>query len=447
VTVGLPGRGKTFAARSLSRYLQWQGIVSKSFSVAEYRRQRFGEKLDPSYYDPTNHELYKLRLELAHYALDKMIDWLKEEGGQVGIFDAANITLSRRQMVQHKLASNGIHVIFLEVICDQPETILENFKNGAKYSPEYYGMDLNAALEDMKSRLSFYEPYYEPVGTSVSEELLHYIKVTNVSESIITNRIYGYLPTKIAHYLMNINPTTKHILFLCEAALGVGHGRSESDASSVDTDFAQDDTNDIMVQRVCSVLLDCIKKGSFNYSEAFSVWSGPSPRTIRLASLVKDCMDKHHKIGSIDYSNPIVKSQLSRLELSAFEKKNLDQIRLHYQKEYDKFINDPYYHRFPGGESYHDLAIRLENVLMELEGARSRVVLLVADISVLRCLYAYYTNIPSKDIPFLDLPANTLLALEPCAYGSIENRYELFSSGDSLFPYCSLKNCFRYTAS
>lgn len=404
VTVGLPGRGKTFTARSLSRYLQWQGIQSKCFSVAEYRRSKFGEKLDPSYYDPNNQDLFKLRLELAYLVLNDLINWLLNEKGQVGIFDAANITLDRRQMVQEKLSIHGIQVIFLEVICNNSENLLTNLKSGAKYSPEYYGMDLDTALMDMKARLSFYEPYYEPVGDNSSESSQSFIKVINVCEYIVTNRIFGYLPTKMAHYLMNMNPITKHIIFLYEST-NLSH------------------TN--MIRNMMS----CYRQ--------MQIWSGPSPNAINLAE------DLHQMLSK---SNLFIKSQLSRIELSAFEKKNLEQIKLEYPNEYEKFIQDPYYHRFPGGESYNDLAIRLENVLMELEGARSNAVLLISDTSVLRCLYAYYTNIPSKDIPFIDIPTQMLIDLEPCAYGSIENRYELDHSSESI-PKHVLIDCFRYTAS
>jgi broad specificity phosphatase PhoE len=502
ITVGLPGRGKTFAARSLSRYLQWQGIQSKCFSVAEYRRMRFGEKLNPSYYDPSNQDLYKLRLELAHQALDDMITWLVGGGnGQVGIFDAANITRERRQMVHDKLAPHGIQVIFLEVICNQPQTILENFKNGAKYSPEYYGMDLNAALQDMNDRLSFYEPYYKQLDGVDDQESQHrYIQVTNVSERIITNRIFGYLPTKIAHYLMNINPTAKHILFLSESIISkfFNHKRDPHRYStSTSSDYSYHSQEDVdkndqqgnwpfenMVKSICSILYACIKGEPFNspikkkdfenfcnaqshvqHTDVLQIWSGPSSNATRLAFSIHDKLrylvfgDHPSTNDATNYDlcpSPRIRSQLSRLELSAFEKKKIEQLKIVYPEEYEKFIQDPYYHRFPGGESYHDLAIRLGNVLMELEGARSKVILLIADTSVLRCLYAYYTNVPSKDIPFIDIQVSDLLGIEPCAYGSIENRYDLGPESlvdngadpDILYlPPRSLINCFRYTAS
>jgi signal recognition particle GTPase len=37
VTVGLPGRGKTYIARKVSRYLRWISYRTRVFSLAKYR--------------------------------------------------------------------------------------------------------------------------------------------------------------------------------------------------------------------------------------------------------------------------------------------------------------------------------------------------------------------------------------------------------------------------
>ena len=39
VMVGLPARGKSFTARKLQRYLQWQSIPCRIFNVGGYRRK------------------------------------------------------------------------------------------------------------------------------------------------------------------------------------------------------------------------------------------------------------------------------------------------------------------------------------------------------------------------------------------------------------------------
>ncbi|KAJ1677457.1 hypothetical protein EV182_006131, partial [Spiromyces aspiralis] len=62
-----------------------------------------------------------------------------------------------------------------------------------------------------------------------------------------------------------------------------------------------------------------------------------------------------------------------------------DIIEEKYPNEWKQYIKNPYYHRFPRGESYHDVAVRLEAVILELEREKDDV-LIIASESVLRCL-------------------------------------------------------------
>ena len=58
--------------------------------------------------------------------------------------------------------------------------------------------------------------------------------------------------------------------------------------------------------------------------------------------------------------NPGIVDGLSRHEIRAL-----------YPEEYEKSIKEPYSHRFPRGESYHDLSVRLEPNIFELERDRN----------------------------------------------------------------------------
>ncbi|CAN0412010.1 unnamed protein product, partial [Discosporangium mesarthrocarpum] len=40
--VGMPARGKTFLARTITRHLDWMGLRSRTFSVGEHRRKSVG---------------------------------------------------------------------------------------------------------------------------------------------------------------------------------------------------------------------------------------------------------------------------------------------------------------------------------------------------------------------------------------------------------------------
>jgi broad specificity phosphatase PhoE len=59
-------------------------------------------------------------------------------------------------------------------------------------------------------------------------------------------------------------------------------------------------------------------------------------------------------------------------------------------------------------QSYHDLAVRLEPVILELERERNDL-LIVAHESVLRVLYGYLMACSTADIPKLKFPRNEIV--------------------------------------
>ncbi|KAI5292759.1 hypothetical protein KEM52_006085 [Ascosphaera acerosa] len=97
------------------------------------------------------------------------------------------------------------------------------------------------------------------------------------------------------------------------------------------------------------------------------------------------------------------------------ERLTLEQVRARYPDELAKHERDPYNHRFPRAESYHDLAVKLEPIILELE-RESNDVLIIAHESVLRVLYGYSMACNAADIPFLDFPRNEITEIIPGSY-------------------------------
>lgn len=63
---------------------------------------------------------------------------------------------------------------------------------------------------------------------------------------------------------------------------------------------------------------------------------------------------------------------------------------------------DPYHHRYPRAESYHDLANRLWPVMLEMEREVCDL-LIIAHESVLRVLCAYFMENSAHVISFLEI--------------------------------------------
>lgn len=97
------------------------------------------------------------------------------------------------------------------------------------------------------------------------------------------------------------------------------------------------------------------------------------------------------------------------------------QIADRYPEDFQARDDDKYNYRYRGGESYRDVVIRLEPIIMELE--RSENIIIVTHQAVLRCIYAYYMNVPSEKSPWMEVPLHTVIKLTPKAYGTDEQRF------------------------
>lgn len=70
-----------------------------------------------------------------------------------------------------------------------------------------------------------------------------------------------------------------------------------------------------------------------------------------------------------------------------------------YPEDYESRDEDKFNYRYRGGESYRDVVVRLEPVIMELE--RQENILIIAHQAILRCLYAYFQALPQEELPYI----------------------------------------------
>lgn len=113
---------------------------------------------------------------------------------------------------------------------------------------------------------------------------------------------------------------------------------------------------------------------------------------------------------------------LDELDSGVCDSLTYQEIKDRYPEDFAARDEDKYNYRYRGGESYRDVVIRLEPIIMELE--RSEDILIVTHQAVLRCIYAYYMKKDQKESPWMNVPLHTLIKLTPRAYGTEEVRYE-----------------------
>uniref|UniRef100_A0A3Q2QCV9 6-phosphofructo-2-kinase/fructose-2,6-biphosphatase 4a n=1 Tax=Fundulus heteroclitus TaxID=8078 RepID=A0A3Q2QCV9_FUNHE len=387
VTVGLPARGKTYISKKLTRYLNWIGVPTREFNVGQYRREFLKIYKSFEFFRPDNEEGLKIRRQCASAALNDVRQYLTEEGGQVAVFDATNTTRERRETILEFAEQNGFKAFFVESVCEDPDVIQENIVQVKLGSPDYTNCDTEEAVEDFMKRIKCYENSYETLDEVLDRDL-SFIKIMDVGQRYLVNRVLDHIQSRIVYYLMNIHITPRSI-YLCrhgESELNVkGRIGGDSGLTPRGKEFAKKLNQFIQTQNISEL----------------KVWTSQMKRTIQTAEALNAPYEQWKVLNEID--------------AGVCEELMYEEIQENYPLEFALRDQDKYRYRYPKGESYEDLVQRLEPVIMELE--RQENVLVICHQAVMRCLLAYFLDKTAEELPYLKCPLHTVLKLTPVAYG------------------------------
>ena len=344
IMVGLPASGKSFTSRNLSRYLRWLGVDTYTFSAAIYRQQMIGTQISADFFDASNQGCLEKRTLVADSTLSDMVKWFNSDGktDKVAIMDASNTIYERRRIIRETLNEHGVTTIFVECIYENEGLITEYSQFLHLLSPDYEHMTSEQAQADYKRRIQFYQVNYEPVA----ERDMSFVKIYNGGQRLVINNVFGFIPSKILFYLMNMHCGVKKIYL-----------RSLS----------------------CDVEEAISSTKALDANENLQVWLSPEASSQSSSSFVQ------------------IKSLLTALNMADLEGMSDDQLSSLYPEEFRKYKQRPFSYRLPRCESYADLSRRMEPIIMELERLGSSV-LIVADISVIRCIYSYYVETSNLNV-------------------------------------------------
>ena len=393
VMVGLPARGKSLIAQKIVRYLSWLSIKAKCFNVGSYRRNLAGDRpVDASFFDPKNKDGLEVRQEAVNSAIRDMMSWFMDENVLVGILDATNSTRQRREQILRLCRENGIEPMFLESWCDDQELILQNIADVKTTSPDYTNRNSELATDDFLKRIAFYEQGYETMDKDVDNSLT-FIKLVNVNSQIILNRIESYLESRIVYYVMNLHIKPRSIWLS-------RHGESQYNLTGQiggDADLSERGMR--YAKRLPELVLKSL--GEENKHTNLTVWTSTMKRTQQTASF-------------LPYKKKLQWKALDELDAGECDGMTYEEIEQKFPEDFKARDDNKYEYRYRGGESYRDIVIRLEPIIMELE--RQENILIITHQAVLRCLYAYFMNVPQEESPWMSIPLHTLIKLEPRAY-------------------------------
>ncbi|KAI1809201.1 6-phosphofructo-2-kinase-domain-containing protein [Poronia punctata] len=479
VMVGLPARGKSYITKKLRRYLAWQQHNTKIFNVGNRRRVKGnvfsptksknenpldgpreaatalldgvqtgsgtplartppGPNEDPGqadhsakFFDPKNASAFKLREEMAIDTLDELLDYLLSGGGSVGILDATNSTVERRQHIfDHiKAREPKLGILFIESLCQNPALLEANMR--LKLSgPDYKDKDPVKSLADFKERVKAYESAYVPLGEYEEEHGMQYIKMIDVGKKITQFGLEGFLSTGIATYLASFNLSPRQIWITrhgqsVDNRLGKIGGNSElTDRghlySHVLYNFITHKRKEWLIDQKNKIAQSSFPPLPGDKSPPYPevneeldekntcVWTSMLTRSIETAQYFS--ADDDYDVKNWE--------MLNELNAGRFEGLSYEEIARDHADEYNKRQRDKLHYVYPGvgGEGYLQVISRLRDMVREIERIKDHLVI-IGHRSVCRVLMAYFMDLTRDDIADLDMPLGVVYAIEPKPYG------------------------------
>ncbi|KAI0458007.1 bifunctional 6-phosphofructo-2-kinase/fructose-2,6-bisphosphate 2-phosphatase [Xylaria acuta] len=414
VMVGLPARGKTHISVSMARYLQWLGVKTRIFHLGDYRRATVGHGNDVPedyFYPDASPASVMLRQKILKKCREDIYAWLNHENGQVAIYDAVNPTATGRRSLAKEFAKHDVQTLFLESYVDDENILRENARNVKIGSPDFANMDPDEAAKLYLRRMGTKIPTFE----TMNEKELNYIKMINAGQKFFYNNVsFNYLSHRIVFYLTNTHIKSRATYFVrAGAAQGEESYRADAPMSDEGARYSQVMAETLLKHREQEHTAMMAQGGAPIPMRQLTVWCSTRVRTLQTADAFKERGFKVRQRTQMSQINPGVCERLSERA-----------IRRLYPEEIEKHELDPYHHRYPRAESYHDLAVRLEPIILELEREQNDLVI-IAHESVLRVLYAYLMHCSTMDIPKLTFPRNEIIEIIPAAYQNEAKRIHI----------------------
>lgn len=135
--------------------------------------------------------------------MNDLVQWFKNADSVVAVLDATNSTKERRKWIYQRCIDEGLPVVFVESVCNDAAIIRSNVMEVKTTSPDYVGLDPEAAVKDFMARIQNYEKVYESIGED--ENHYTYVKLIDVGKKIIANRIRNFLEARCTYFLIGLH--------------------------------------------------------------------------------------------------------------------------------------------------------------------------------------------------------------------------------------------------
>ncbi len=374
VMVGLPARGKSTIARKLRENLGKDRIGCRIFNNGQLRRRIRGQDTSiPEFYDPSNEAGVKLRERIALTNLDRARRFL-ENGGQVAIIDATNVSRKRREKIESFF--KGHHILFIECVNNDEEILDTSIRHKIRL-PEFKGLTPDLAMESFKQRISYYKSIYSPLNNEKN-----FVRLDSLNNRILTEEIGSEVPfyDQIRDFL--VSDSVKN-LFL------IRHGETFFNLENRIGGDSGLTSNGI---KQAEALARYFKKKNIPF-----IFTSKKKRTIQTAE----------PIQRLQASCTIVPlEEFNEIDSGVCECMSYEEIRRQMPQVYYARKEDKYNYVYPGGEGYVSMKERVDRGIKKalfLSGGAENI-MIIGHRAVNRMILSHFLYRRTEDVPYIYIP-------------------------------------------
>lgn len=429
---GLPGRGKTLISRRLGSYLSFfHALHVKIFNVGEYRRRLYGASKNAEWFDVKNAEALRMRAECNNKAVADMTDFFRNNLDGLAILDATNSRHSQRSHIQDLLRQEGIRIMFVEVLNEDPTFLVKQYEAAAKTMPDYADFSSWEAEADYRQRIASYNDFESLNAHHPVESKWSFIKCDHSSHYFEIHNIQGHIPMRVVHFLTNIRTTT-HSFYVTR------HGQSEYNRiGRIGGDSGLSRHGIAFAKALAKFVREKITFDEEDPDKIVPVrlWTSTLRRTVETAQFIErdviSVPDQHDPSIVIEWEQLRMRKwpYLDEIFAGTCDGMTYSEIKNLMPDEFSRREKDKLTYRYPRGESYLDVIARLEPIIIEMERHREPV-LIIGHLGILRVLIAFYKGLPREECPHVKIPQNTVIRLRPTAVSCDIEEFKLCSSED-----------------
>jgi broad specificity phosphatase PhoE len=298
--------------------------------------------------------------------------------------------------------------------------------------PDYKDIDSATAELDYRKRMVAYAMYFEPLDEGAHravESKWSYFKVDHEKSNFVINKVTGYLPLKVVHFIMNIR-TSRKAFYLSR------HGQSEYNSiGRIGGDSGLSVHGLAYARELATFVEKKITRGENGKNIPARLWTSTLRRTKETGQFIDQSKLILQDADGHDYEwvqmRPRSWYHLDELFAGSCDGMTYEEIEEKFPEEFARRNTDKLAYRYPRGESYLDVIARLEPIIIEMERHKEPL-LIIGHQGILRIIYAFYMGLTRAEAPYVSVPLNCVLELVPSAFSCTEKTHVLYVPEDAL---------------